>query len=212
MSARPEVVVLDSGSGNLRSVTNALGAAGAHVHLATTAVEIERARALVVPGQGAFGDCLAALRERSLDHALLAAFARGTPTLGICLGLQILFESSEEAPGVPGLGLLRGTVRRFRPEDPHDKVPHMGWNEVVPPAGRPGKDPLWPDPAPVHAYFVHSYFAAPAEPACVALECEYAGERFCAAARVGSVFATQFHPEKSQRVGLALLGRFVEAL
>jgi imidazole glycerol-phosphate synthase subunit HisH len=204
------VVVVDSGTGNLRSVEKALAHAGAEVTVTADADLIARADRVVVPGQGAFADCMAGLSRGGVAEALRAAVARGTPYLGMCLGLQVLFETSEEHGPVAGLGLLRGKVVRF-PVDAHDgagarvKVPHMGWNQVA--AARAdavaGGAGAW-------FYFVHSYYAVPAEPVTV-LTTSYAGVEVCAAVRKDNLFATQFHPEKSQAAGLALLGRFLAA-
>lgn len=205
------IAVLDSGTGNLRSVEKALAAAGGDVVVTSDPAVVRRADKIVVPGQGAFRDCLAGLQARGLDQAVREAVAAGKPYFGICLGLQVLFEESEEHGPCAGLGILRGRVVRFRPARDADgrarKVPHMGWNEVRP----TGDDPMWHglgDAA--HVYFVHSYYVEPADPSVVALTCDY-GVEFCAAVRRGNIFATQFHPEKSQRVGLTLLRNFVAA-
>ncbi len=208
------IAVIDSGTGNLRSVEKALAAAGGEVVVTSDPAVVRRATHVVVPGQGAFRDCLAGLKQRGLDQAVREAIAAGKPYLGICLGLQVLFEESEEHGPCAGLGILGGRVIRFRPARDAGgralKVPHMGWNEVRPPApSATGGDPIWRglgDAA--HVYFVHSYYVVPEDPSIVALTCEY-GIPFCAAVRRGNIFATQFHPEKSQRVGLALLRNFV---
>lgn len=194
--SRPAVAVLDFGMGNLRSVAKALERAGADVSL--THDVPARAAGLVVPGQGAFGTCVTALGPRMRD--VVSWIADGRPYLGICLGLQVLFERSEESDA-PGPGVLAGKVRRL-PESV--KVPHIGWNEVSIRA-----------PAPIFAgiadgtrfYFVHSYYPDPAEDV-VAATTEY-GVEFCCAAWRDNVVATQFHPEKSGDAGLHLLANFV---
>lgn len=209
------IAVVDVCSGNLRSVAKALAAVGADVTVTRDPDVVRKADKLVVPGQGAFAAFMRGLDERGLEAPLRDALARGVPYLGICLGLQVLFDESEEHGPVRGLGVVPGRVRRFRPPpvDPAAraaapiKIPHMGWNRVT--ARRP--DPLLPDLAPdTHFYFVHSYVAEPADPAVTVLTSHH-GEPFCAAVRAGHVFACQFHPEKSQRVGLALLSAFVRA-
>jgi glutamine amidotransferase len=201
-----DVVIVDSGSGNLRSVERALAAVGARPITTSDPEVVRRAARVVVPGQGAFRDCAVALRARGLDAALRELIAAGRPYLGICLGLQVLFDESEEHGPVPGLGILPGRVVRFAPA-PGRKVPHIGWNDVH--ARRP--DPLLegiPDRA--YFYFIHSYHVVPADPALALLECDYHG-RFVAAVRRDNLFACQFHPEKSQGLGLRLLERFARA-
>ncbi len=201
------IAIVDTGSGNLRSVEKALAKVGGQPVITSDPDRIARADKVVVPGQGAFGAFRRALDERGLEPALREAIASGRPFLGICLGLQVLFEQSEEQGPIAGLGLLPGQVRRFRPADPALKVPHMGWNRVW----RRGRDePLLrgiDDGA--FVYFVHSYFVAPASQDIVDLTCTY-GTPFAAAIRQDNLFACQFHPEKSQSVGLRLLQNFVD--
>lgn len=194
------IAVLDFGMGNLRSVAKAIERVGAAVDVTS---EVPAAAAgLVVPGQGAFGSCLANLGPARRD-AIARWIAEGRPYLGICLGLQILFESSEEAPAGPGLAVLPGKVVRF----PGDvKVPHIGWNEVR--SARPSPA-LAGIPDGTRFYFCHSYYPD-AGPDVVAATSEYGVEFSCAVWR-GNVMATQFHPEKSGEPGLALLANFLEA-
>jgi glutamine amidotransferase len=203
------VAIVDTGSGNLRSVEKALAAAGAAPFVTADADRVASADKIVVPGQGAFGGCVAGLARGggALEQAVRDAIARGVPYLGLCLGLQVLFEGSDEDPACRGLGVLRGRVRRFDVKPPL-KVPHMGWNACArgPAAGRSRVIGEAPDGS--WFYFVHSYYPVPADPADVALTAEH-GVRFCAAAARDNVVACQFHPEKSQRAGLELLGRFV---
>ncbi|MEO8551257.1 MAG: imidazole glycerol phosphate synthase subunit HisH, partial [Kofleriaceae bacterium] len=185
------------------SVERALEHVGGEIVVTRDPEIVRRADKIVVPGQGAFGVFMRGLAERGLGDALREAIAAGKPYLGICLGLQVLFEHSEEGD-VAGLGVLRGNVVRFRPTDPTLKVPHMGWNTVTkkrPVAGLSDGD---------HVYFVHSYHVVPADPDIVALETSH-GVTFCAAIQSANLFACQFHPEKSQSVGLGLLRTFVEA-
>ncbi len=197
--------VVDYGSGNLRSVSKALEKAGAAVQLVTAAAQLETLDAVVVPGVGAFGDCAANLRRSGLWEPIIAWLKAGRPYLGICLGYQLLFESSEETPDAKGLGILPGRVVRFRGENL--KVPHIGWNTLEDTRG-----PLYAHlPSPPSFYFVHSYFPVPADEAMISARCEYGG-RFAASVSTGAIHAVQFHPEKSQASGLALLGNFLASL
>jgi glutamine amidotransferase len=209
MVMRPKVAIVDTGSGNLRSVEKALVAAGADAHVTADPAQVLAADKLVVPGQGAFGGCVAGLARDggALREAVVEAVRRGRPFLGICLGLQILFDGSEEDPSCPGLGLVPGKVVRFAVAPPL-KVPHMGWNDCHRGPAAARARALDDTPEGTSFYFVHSYYAVPADPADVALEAEH-GVRFCAAIARDNIFACQFHPEKSQTAGLALLGRFV---
>jgi glutamine amidotransferase len=194
------IAIVDVCSGNLRSVERALAHVGADVVVTRDPAIVRRADKIVVPGQGAFGVFMRGLGERGLGDALLEAITAGKPYLGICLGLQVLFKHSEEGD-CAGLGVLAGRVTRLRPTDARLKIPHMGWNRVR------GSAPGIADGA--YVYFVHSYRVVPADRAVVALEAEH-GESFCAAIRKDQLFACQFHPEKSQAVGLGLLRHFVE--
>jgi glutamine amidotransferase len=205
------IVVCDVGVGNLRSVERALleAARGRRDEVVVTRepAQVATADRLVMPGQGGFADCSRAL-SRDLGDAVRAHFAAQRPYLGICLGLQVLFGSSEEAPGCAGLGVLEGSVVKLKDgKDPLTgaalKIPHIGWN-VAEPTERRGLL----TPAGQHFYFVHSFVVAPRDRAIVAATTEY-GERFVSAIAYDNVFACQFHPEKSQRAGLALLERFL---
>jgi glutamine amidotransferase len=209
--ARPRVAIVDTGSGNLRSVEKALEVAGAEARVTGAPEEIAAADRVVVPGQGAFGGCVAGLERGGggLREAVVEAVRKGTPYLGICLGLQVLFEGSEEDPSCRGLGLVRGRVERFRLDPAAGlKVPHMGWNACARGPAAAGARVLDGTADGTSFYFVHSYYPVPADPGDVALESEH-GVRFCAAVARGNVFACQFHPEKSQAAGLELLRRFV---
>ncbi|MES1204757.1 MAG: imidazole glycerol phosphate synthase subunit HisH [Pseudomonadota bacterium] len=207
-SARPRIAIADTGSGNLRSVEKALARAGADVVVTADADVVAAADKIVVPGQGAFGGCIAGLNRDggALGAAVVQAIRAGKPYLGLCLGLQVLFDGSEEDPTCRGLGILPGTVRRFA-DRPGLKIPHMGWNATRRAAG--GASPVLRDITDgTYFYFVHSYYAVPDRPQDIALETEH-GVRFCAAVARDNVFACQFHPEKSQGAGLALLTAFV---
>ena len=200
------IAVVDVCGGNLRSVEKALAAVGADVVVTADPELVRKADKLVVPGQGAIGPFAAGLAARGLEAPLRAAIAAGVPYRGICLGMQVLFDESEEGGRVAGLGLIAGRVARLRPADPALKVPHMGWNQVH----RHADDPLLAEvPEGAELYFVHSYHAVPADPGVTVLSTDHGG-LVCAAVRQGNVFACQFHPEKSQRLGLALLRAFVQ--
>ena len=195
------VAVLDYGAGNLRSAQRALERAGAQVVVTDDAAVAADADALVVPGVGHFGQCVRQFDAAGLRGLVNDWVAEHRPLLGICVGMQILYPSSEESPGVAGLGLLPGTVARL-PETV--TVPHMGWNTVH--AQR--EDPVLAGVAAQQVYFVHSYAAVPADPDHVVATSDY-GPGFPAVVRVGSVVGTQFHPEKSANVGARLLANWV---
>jgi len=197
------IAILDVCSGNLRSVERALAHVGADVVVTHDPDVVARADKLVVPGQGAFGPFMRGIALRNLEAPLRAAIANGKPYLGICLGLQVLFEHSEEGD-VAGLGILRGRVTRLAPSDPTLKIPHMGWNQVEHVQPVPGLAEG------AYVYFVHSYRVEPADRSIVALEATH-GVTFCAGVRTRNVLAVQFHPEKSQGVGLSVLRAFAEA-
>jgi glutamine amidotransferase len=215
------VAILDLGMGNLRSVERALERAAADAKLevavdfARAPEALEGADKIVFPGQGAFRDCAAAL-ARGFGDALRGRIAAGTPYLGICLGLQALFDESDEAPGARGLGVFRGRVVRI-PDGARDpstgapiKVPHMGWNRLD--MKRAGAGPLARyDASPPFVYFVHSYFARPDDASLVAATVTHGPHLITAAVQQGNVTATQFHPEKSQAAGIALLAAFLGA-
>jgi glutamine amidotransferase len=196
------IAVLDVCSGNLRSVERALAHVGADVVVTRDPEVVRNADKLVVPGQGAFGPFMRGLVERGLGEPLREHIRAGKPYLGICLGMQVLFEHSDEG-NCAGLGVLKGNVARLVPGDPRLKIPHMGWNRVAARQQVPGID----DGA--FVYFVHSYVVVPAERSVIALESTH-GMQFCAAIQRENLFACQFHPEKSQATGLRLLKTFVE--
>ena len=202
MSKPGMIALVDYGAGNLRSVENALREVGAAVVVTRDPDAVRKADRVVVPGQGSMPVCAEAMRRSGVEAALREQIARGAPVLGICVGLQILFESGEEAGGAKGLGIVPGVIRRL-PDGV--KLPNIGWCRL-----RGSGAPLHPLFAPMDgawAYFAHS-FAAPAAAPGVQLVTEH-GITYCAALAQGNLFAVQFHPEKSQRVGLGLLQRFV---
>lgn len=200
LAAAPLVAVLDYGIGNLRSAQKALTHVGADAVLTADPEVVARAAAVVLPGVGAFGRCRAALAETGLDDVALDAVASGRPFLGICVGMQLLYDSSEESPGVSGLGVLSGQVRRLADGV---KRPQMQWNRLDPATESPLLDGLGEHP---WVYFVHSF--APEPTGDVIATCDYGGQ-VTAAVQREMVMATQFHPEKSGVVGLALLANFV---
>lgn len=205
MSAK--LALIDYGSGNLRSVGKALEHVGADVRLVEKPEELSGADAMVLPGVGAFGDCVRELRGRGLWEPAGEWVRAGKPFLGICLGYQMLFESSEESPGTAGLGIFEGEVRKFS-EKSGLKVPHMGWNSLRLTTDSPAWSELPPEP---YVYFVHSYRPVPRDPSLVAAWCEYDGP-FAAGIARGSLIATQFHPEKSQETGLQILRNFLKLI
>ena len=198
------VALIDYGSGNVRSVFNALKSLGADVVLTADVAEIARAKRIVLPGVGAFGDCVRGLKERGLWDVMHGALQDGRPFLGICVGYQMLFEESEENPGIRGFGFFPGRVKRFG--TPGMKVPQIGWNslDLAPHA-------LWTGlPANPFVYFVHSFYPATDDALSVIARSTY-GETFAAAAARDHVAGVQFHPEKSQAVGLTILRNFLSA-
>jgi imidazole glycerol-phosphate synthase subunit HisH len=198
---RPPVALLDYGVGNLHSAAKALDRAGADVRVVPAVADADGAAALVVPGVGAYGACLAGLDRAGGPEAVAGWLAGGRPLLGICVGMQLAFEGSDEGPVSGGIGAVPGTVRRLTGPV---KVPHIGWNEVAP---RQDSRLFAGLPAGTRFYFVHSY-APEAGGAAVAAVCDYGGP-FAAAVERGNLFGTQFHPEKSGAAGLALLANFV---
>ncbi len=197
--------IVDYDIGNLRSVQKAFQHEGGEAVFVRTPEEIRRMDALVLPGVGAFGDCVRSLEASGMRDEVVAWAKSGRPFFGICVGFQMLFESSEEAPGQPGLGIFPGEVRKF--SDRGLKVPQIGWNTVT--VFRPDSPLLAGIATGDYVYFVHSYYVAPGDPSLIALETTY-GDTFAAGIVQGNLIATQFHPEKSQRAGLQLVRNFIE--
>ncbi|RCJ37046.1 imidazole glycerol phosphate synthase, glutamine amidotransferase subunit [Nostoc punctiforme NIES-2108] len=201
----PVIAVVDYEMGNLHSVCKGLEKAGATPNVTYSPKELEQADAIVLPGVGAFDPAVQHLRSRGLEQPIKEAIASGKPFLGICLGLQILFESSAEGTH-PGLGIIKGKVRRFRPE-PDITIPHMGWNqlEITQP-----KSILWEHlPSDPWVYFVHSYYVDPIDPLIRAATITHGTQTVTAAIAHENLMAVQFHPEKSSNIGLQILSNFV---
>jgi len=197
------VTIVDYGAGNLRSVQRACNAVGIDCALTADPEVISRAERIIFPGVGAAPSAMDTLGRTGIGPALTDAFSRGVPILGICLGAQIILDRSEEGD-TPCLGLVRGVTRRFRPDDPALKIPHMGWNEVRVERPHPLLGTVEPGD---EFYFVHSFYPDPEQDASAFATAEH-GTRFCCALGRDNIFATQFHPEKSGRLGLDLLRRF----
>ena len=200
------ITILDCGMGNVAAVANMVRRIGGEATLSADPEQVRSARRLILPGVGAFDAGVAALRERGLDAAIAEAVGQGAELLGICLGMQLLFESSEEG-SQPGLALVPGTVRRLRAAEHGLRVPHMGWDQVRPTRA---SRLFAADGAEQRFYFVHSFYPECRDQGDVAAVATYGHDFACAVAR-GSVLGVQFHPEKSHRFGMALLRRFVEA-
>lgn len=205
------IAVIDFGMGNLHSVTKAIEAAGGKPRLVRDPKGLADAERLVLPGVGAFRDCIAALRRTRLDEAIVRAIEDGVPFLGICLGMQVLMDESLEFGHHRGLGLIKGKVVPLPEHFPEKgfKIPHMGWNDVLKPehVGRhPVLDPIYGR----QAYFVHSYVCQPEDQKDVLALCEYGGVFFAAAIGRANVVGVQFHPEKSQAAGLAMISAFLK--
>lgn len=202
-----DVVLIDAGTGNLRSVQKALESVGAEVLRTQDPEEVKTGKRVILPGVGAFGDFMLGLRRRGLDEAVRDVVERGSPLLGICVGMQALFEIGEEMGDHEGLGLLSGTVVRFDESLPV-KVPHTGWNQLEVRNEAPllrGID------TGDYVYFNHSYYCQAGTPSDVIAETEY-GIRYTCAVRRENIYGVQFHPEKSQKVGLQILKNFLEAV
>lgn len=199
------IAIIDYNAGNLTSVRLAFESLGREAEITQSPDRILGAERVVFPGVGAAGAAMQNLNRLALTDVIRAVAARGTPFLGICLGTQIVFGHSEEDGGVDGVGLFAGTVRRFTPSSPYDKVPHMGWNAVSLRRAHPLFDGIEKSS---EFYFVHSYYPDPEDHSCVVGETDYADVAFASVVAKANVVATQFHPEKSGRVGLRLLENF----
>ena len=201
---KPMIAIVDYGMGNIRSVEKAFHKIGAEAFITADPAKVRDAAGIVLPGVGAFRDCMANLDGLRLLDTIVAEVRKGKPYLGICLGLQILFSESEEFGTCAGLDIFPGKVVRFRPDDPLLKIPHMGWNTVA----YRNRPPICADiPDEAYFYFVHSYYVVPENTGIVAGTTEY-GMPFTSMVWKDNVIATQFHPEKSQDIGIRLLKGF----
>ena len=198
------IALVDYDAGNVKSVEKAIEKLGGEFILTSDPETVKNADAVILPGVGNFGDCMDKLISRGLDKAIRSFASSGKPFLGICVGLQLLFDESEESPGVPGLGILKGKIRRFTVSD-ELKVPQIGWNNIISCKGRlfDGINEG------TYFYFVHSYYLEAADPSIVSSRAEY-GVTFDSSVESGNVFATQFHPEKSSDAGLKVLKNFLD--
>lgn len=206
MSNFNRIAVVDAGLGNLGSVANSFVRVGAQPYLVETPEKLEGAHAIVLPGVGAFAEAMANLSSRGFVEPLRAHAAKGGHLMGICLGMQLLADVSEEHGEWQGLGIIPGRVRRLSPLDPAARVPHIGWAEAVPSKG----NVLLPTPG--SFYHVHSYWFDCADPADIAATIDHGGRRVTVAIERGPIMGVQFHPEKSQDDGLDLLARFVQSV
>ena len=197
-----KIVIIDYGMGNLHSVNKAMKYVGAEVEVTSEVTKIAKADKVILPGVGAFGDCMLNLEKYGLVPVIKETLASDKPFLGICLGLQLLFEGSEEAPGIQGLGFFKGQVEKIKTDL---KVPHMGWNSLI----LKTPSPLLTKAADGYVYFVHSFHAVPEDKGIITAVCDYGTEVTAAVGR-GNVQAVQFHPEKSSKVGLGILQSFKE--
>ena len=198
------LTIIDYSMGNLHSVGNALDRLGVPYRISASPEALESADGLILPGVGAFPDAVRCLKEKGLFEPLRARAAAGTPLLGICLGMQLLFERSDESDGVPGIGVLEGDIIKI-PDTPGLKIPHMGWNSLE---IRPGTRLYEGIENGSYVYFVHSYYLKARDEAIVAASTEY-GCHIHASVESGNVFGCQFHPEKSSTVGLSILKNFL---
>lgn len=205
VNGQPEILLVDAGTGNLRSVEHALLSLGARIRRISDPQDLRQGGRIVLPGVGAFGKFMGGLQACGLVEALQLAKQRGDPLLGICVGMQALFEESEEMGPYAGLGILPGRVQRF-PQLPGLKVPHTGWNQLSPQAGG-GRLFAGLQPG-AYAYFNHSYYCAPGDAADTSAHTEY-GIEFASMVQHENIMGVQFHPEKSQRVGLNILENFL---
>jgi glutamine amidotransferase len=205
------LIILDYGIGNLRSVQKAFEKVRASAEITSDPEKASQAERMVLPGVGAFGDCMAKLKEARLDQPVLEHIKKEKPFLGICVGMQMLFSTGYENGTHAGLDIFPGEVVRFPQVDGY-KVPHMGWNQAQAVHAHPSvsmPQDFWSDlPQPAWFYFVHSYYCVPKDTSLVALETDYM-QPFCSAIQQGRLLATQFHPEKSQKHGLYLLHKFI---
>lgn len=198
------IALIDFGAGNLHSVYKALKFIGANVEITNSSQIIEKSSAVVFPGVGAFGSVMSSIKENNLEEIIIKSAQSTKPFLGICVGMQVLFESGEENPEEKGLGIFKGNVVKFKKAK---KIPHIGWNDVTPVGGAPE-----PHLQGGKFYFVHSYYVMPKDKSIIAAETDYDSEVFTSVIKNDNLLAVQFHPEKSGEVGLNLLETFVKSV
>jgi imidazole glycerol phosphate synthase glutamine amidotransferase subunit len=196
---KKNISLIDFGAGNLHSVHKALKFVGANIEITNDESRIEKSDAVIFPGVGAFGSVMQSIRENNLESIIKKMATSGKPFLGICVGMQVLFESGEENPDMPGLGVFKGNVVKFKKAK---KIPHIGWNDV----GVIHESPLQ------KFYFVHSYYVIPEDKNLIYAKSNYDGEEFCCAVKKDNLLAVQFHPEKSGDAGLNFLSDFVKKI
>jgi glutamine amidotransferase len=203
--------IVNYGMGNLHSVAKGLEKVGGTVELVSDAENLKNYDRIVLPGVGAFRDCIGALRQTNMDEALIESIGKGTPFLGICLGMQVLMDVSYEFGSYPGLGLIPGAVKHFPASHVNHgfKIPHMGWNDVIL-SSQKEQHPVLAPLAGQQVYYVHSYCCVPEKPEHLLAACSYGDYPFAAAVGRDNMVAVQFHPEKSQRAGMALLEAFLK--
>ncbi len=204
------IAIIDYGMGNLRSVQKAFEQMGAKARITSRPRDLATAEKIVFPGVGAFGAAMKELKKRKLVQPIKAAIKEGKPFLGLCLGMQLLFEKSEEAPGVKGLCILKGNVKKFKFKKRGLKVPHMGWNNIARSSSlmAHGREILKGVPGNSYVYFVHSYYVGPKDKRITLMTTDY-GIRFVSGVQKDNIYGFQFHPEKSQEVGLKIVKNFV---
>jgi len=208
---KPVVTVVDYDVGNLLSVARAFERCGAEVRLESSPLFVAKAERLVLPGVGAFGDCVAELQARGLAGPVRDYAASGRPLLGICVGMQMLLEGSDEFGSNVGLGLIPGWVRKL-PDQAGIKLPHIGWSPIIPPVGRDWQGSLLSGVSSgQEVYFVHSFAADPSEPADCLAQTPYGNFAFCSVVKRGNISGCQFHPEKSGEAGLAMIQQFLSS-
>lgn len=208
-----KVVIIDYSLGNMFSVQQAFAHFGVKAIVTDNKEEIDSADALVLPGVGAFAEAMNCLNTNNLVAPIKSSIEKGKPFLGICLGLQLLFDTSEEFGATNGLGIIPGTIKRFNFNDPKIKVPQMGWNNIIEPSLNKWENTILSNiTSNEFMYFVHSYYASPINPEHILCETEYEGLKYCSAVIKGNVAATQFHPEKSAIEGLKIYKNWIDKI
>ncbi len=206
-----EISILDYGIGNIKSIKNAFEKSGVTTHLVDNTASILQAQALVVPGVGAFSEAVKSLKEKNMFFSVREFSKLNKPILGICLGMQLLFDSSTEFGNTEGLGLISGSVKRLKPKKENFKLPHISWNVLIP---KENKILSWKNTilenieCDQEVYFLHSFTSFPKEKTHILSETEYGGEKFCSSVKKDNIYGCQFHPEKSGKHGLKIIDNF----